>query len=146
MLKLAFKARSTSATDSTAKSSLLVNKSPNSPSRKTEIMSYPIIPLVPNWDSTKSEQSNIIVTKYQPNTIEARSSRTKINTTNVTFSVSVNITNGTAVDTFLRERNGKAFRVENDTMLYSCTEWTIQALGEGVDLFSATFEQVRRFL
>jgi hypothetical protein len=46
----------------------------------------------------------------------------------------------------LRERNGKAFRVENDTMLYSCTEWTIQALGEGVDLFSATFEQVRRFL
>jgi phage-related protein len=109
-------------------------------------MSYPIIPLVPNWDSTKSEQSNIIVTKYQPNTIEARSSRTKINTTNVTFSVSVNITKGTAVDTFLRERNGKAFRVENDTMLYSCTEWTIQALGEGVDLFSATFEQVRRFL
>ena len=109
-------------------------------------MAYPIIPLIPNWDSTKAEQSNLIVTKYQPNTIEARAARTKINTTSVTFSVAVNITNAGEVDTFLRERNGKAFMVEDDDTLYSCTEWTIQALGKGVDSFSATFEQVRRFL
>lgn len=108
-------------------------------------MSYPTIPFIPSWDNTKTEQSNLIVTKFLPNAVEARAFKTKINTTNVTFAVSGNITNATEVDNFLRQRNGKPFKIEGSDELYHCTEWTVQILADNVNAFSATFEQVRSF-
>jgi hypothetical protein len=34
----------------------------------------------------------------------------------------------------------------DDGKLYACTEWSVQILNESTSSFTATFEQVRRFL
>ena len=150
---MAFKARIASPTEDTAKSIVSINKSANSPSSLTLIMSFPLIPLVPAWDNSITEVPALNISKFGDNGVEGRSNKYTINHTTLSLSVSVNLFNNKAlqVDDFLKERNGRAFRlslngVTDDGNLYACNEWSMQLIGKNTHSFSATFEQVRRFL
>ena len=116
-------------------------------------MPYPLIPLIPAWNNSVTESPALNISKFGDNGVEGRASRYTINFTTSSWSISVNLPNNKAsnVDTFLRERDGRAFRlsldgITDDGKLYACTEWSVQILGESTSSFTATFEQVRRFL
>ena len=108
---------------------------------------------MPAWDNSITEVPALSISKFGDNGVEGRSNKYTINHTTLSLSVSVNLSNNKAlqIDDFLRERSGRAFRlsldgVTDDGNLYACNEWSIQLIGKNTHSFSATFEQVRRFL
>lgn len=119
-------------------------------------MVFPLIPLIPNWDNSITEVPALNISKFGDNGVEGRSSKYTINPTTSSWSISVNLPNNKAleVDAFLKERSGRAFRLSLDSLdgttddgnLYACSEWSIQILNDTTSGFTATFEQVRRFL
>ncbi len=114
-------------------------------------MTYPILPLTPAWGSTESFQTDIAKSKYGEAGIELRSLYS-INPISGSWDINVNIRNFQEVDNFLKLRRGSPFRlsldggITDDGKFYTCTEWQIQQLGVGIGNFSATVNQVRRFV
>jgi len=116
-------------------------------------MPYPLIPLIPAWNNSVTESPALNISKIGDNGVEGRANKYTINHTALSWSISVNLPNNKAidVDTFLKERNGRAFRMSldgttDDGNLYTCSEWTLQVISESTSGFTATFEQARRFL
>lgn len=108
---------------------------------------------MPAWDNSITEVPALSISKFGDNGVEGRSNKYTINHTTSSWSISVNLANYKAlqVDVFLRERSGRAFRlsldgVTDDGNLYTCSEWSVQIVNDSTSSFTATFQQVRRFL
>jgi hypothetical protein len=114
-------------------------------------MTYPILPLTPTWGNTESFETDIAKSQYGSAGVELRSLYS-INSINGSWEINVSVRNFQEIDDFLRSRRGSPFRlsldggVTDDGKSYVCTDWQIQQVGVGVGNFSATINQVRRFV
>jgi phage-related protein len=114
-------------------------------------MTYPILPLTPTWGNTESFQADIAKSQYGNAGVELRSLYS-INSINGGWEINVSVRNFQELDDFLRSRRGSPFRlsldggITDDGKCYICTDWQIQQVGMGVGSFSATINQVRRFV
>lgn len=97
-------------------------------------MLYPILPLVPNWETNFQEATNLNKTQYGQGVIQ-RERKAPINRTSQMVSLSITVNNKSVVDSFLRDRKGKPFRlsydggITTDGNAYICQEWNWTDLG-----------------
>lgn len=97
-------------------------------------MAYPILPLIPNWETNFQEATNLNKTQYGQGVIQ-RERKAPINRTSQMVSLSITVNNKLVVDAFLRSQKGKPFRlsfdngITNDGNLYFCQEWNWSDLG-----------------
>ena len=112
-------------------------------------MAYPIIPIVFTWGTPYQSDERVSSARYEDGVEMVE--RVGINRRKQSIDVNVDITNPVPVDTFLRERRGKPFRIQTinqllgEDLLFTCAEWELPEKSRGCWTFKAKFVQVRRF-
>ena len=112
-------------------------------------MAYPIIPIIFTWGTPYQSDERVSAVRYEDGVEMVE--RVGINRRKQSIDVNVDIINPVPVDTFLRERRGKPFRIQtinrllSEDLLFTCNEWEIPEKSRGCWNFKAKFTQVRRF-
>lgn len=112
-------------------------------------MSFPTFPATLTWNTPYRDRERVSMARYQSGVEQVE--RVGINRRAQSIDVNIRIQNAEEIQTFLKERRGRPFRLRTDSRLlgedlfYSCDEWEMPELGKNLWEFRATFNQERGF-